>query len=348
MTFHRANGDGLKKPIGQSSKETIYHTDNRSSPELSVIIVSWNAKKYLQECLHSLSSNITRTHEIIVVDNASTDGSPEMVIHDFPRVKLVQTGRNLGFAKANNIGILQSQGNYIALINSDVNVFPGCLDHLANFLDTNPVAGMVGPRIMNGDRSQQPSCRLFPNLWNTFCGMLNLYKIFPSSRLFSSEQMSYFSYDRITEVEILSGCFILARRTAVSEFGLLDEDFWMYGEDVDWSRRCKIAGWKLFFTPDGEAIHYGGGSSANNPVRFEIAQQQARLQLWRKHYGAFSLFIFIILLFCHRLIRVISTWVYMLIWRNATDDVKKIFDVHYSCLSAIPSNLRFLRTRTIK
>lgn len=256
-----------------------------AAPAISVIIVSWNARKFLEECLDSLSRGVTRTCEVIVVDNASSDGSPEMVAANFPWVNLIQTGQNLGFSKGNNIGISRGRGKYIALVNSDVNVLPACLDRLAGFLDEHPDAGMVGPRIMYGDRRQQSSCRRFPSLWNNACEVFYLNKIFPHSELFAGEHMFYFSYDRTLEVEVLVGCFILARRDAVNQFGLLDEDFFFYGEDLDWCRRCRESGWKIMFYPGAEAIHYCGGSSANDPLRFQIAQQNARLQLWAKHHS---------------------------------------------------------------
>jgi GT2 family glycosyltransferase len=254
-------------------------------PEISVIIVSWNARNYLEECLTSLHYGVSCTCEVIVVDNASTDGSPEMVRMKFPRVMLIQTGQNLGFSKANNMGIRHSRGRYLALVNSDVNVLPGCLDKLAAFLAGNPRVGMVGPRIMYGDGRQQSSCRRFPSLWNNVCEVFYLNKLFPRSVFFAGEHMFHFSYDYTREVQVLVGCFILARREAVNQFGLLDEDFWMYGEDIDWCQRCGRSGWKVMFYPDAEAIHYCGGSSAADPIRFEVAQQRARLQLWGKHHS---------------------------------------------------------------
>ena len=227
-----------------------------TEPEISVIIVSWNARSFLEECLDSLSRGITRTHEVIVVDNASTDGSPEMVTERFPWVILIQTGENLGFSKGNNIGINRSRGKYLALVNSDVNVLPDCLDQLAAFLDEQRDVGMVGPRVLYGDRRLQSSCRRFPNLWNNSCEVLKLNKLFPKSEFFAGEHMFYFSYNQTREVEVLVGCFILARHHAVKQFGLLDEGFWMYGEDLDWSRRCWQSEWKVMFYPGAEAIHY--------------------------------------------------------------------------------------------
>lgn len=273
-----------------SDKELI--TDGPLAPlphgkyavEISVVIVSWNARSFLEECLESLEQPSKCSLEVIVVDNASSDGSPEMVAARFPSVVLIQTGANLGFSKGNNVGIRRSRGKYLALINSDARVLPGCLDRLAEFLDEHEDVGMVGPRVMYGDMTLQSSCRRFPGVWNNFCEVFRLNKIFPSSEYFAGEHMFYFGYNRTREVEVLVGCFILARRSAVEQFGLLDEDFWMYGEDLDWSRRCRNAGWKVIFYPDAEAVHHCGGSSANDPDRFLQAQQKARVLLWKKHH----------------------------------------------------------------
>ena len=253
-------------------------------PRISAVIVSWNARAYLQECLSSIATNVAEPIEVIVVDNASSDGSPEMVQENFPWVTLVQTGANLGFSKANNIGIARCKGKYIGLINSDVHVLPGCLEHLADFLEINPDVGMVGPRVLWGDRTLQSSCRRFPTIWNNVCEVLGLHRLFPKSSFLAGEHMFFFSYDRPAEVEVLVGCFILARQKAVTEFGGLDERFFMYGEDIDWSQRCRAAGWKVMFSPGAEAVHYAGGSSANNRTRFTVEQLKARLQLWKKHY----------------------------------------------------------------
>ncbi len=138
--------------------------------DISVVIVGWNARHYLELCLESLeAAPPRRSMETLVVDNASTDGSAEMIETRFPWVKLIKSGENLGFAKGNNLAIRQCQGRYIALVNPDVIVFPGCLDALADFLDQNPKVGNVGPRVFEPDMSMQSTCRRFPTLWNNFC-----------------------------------------------------------------------------------------------------------------------------------------------------------------------------------
>jgi GT2 family glycosyltransferase len=254
--------------------------------DLSVIIVSWNGKRYLEECLESLSvAPPLRSTEIIVVDNASTDGSAEMVAARFPHIKLIRSEENLGFAKANNLAILQSQGRYVSLVNSDVKVLPGCLDELADFLDRNLTVGNVGPRVLNPDMSMQSTCRRFPTLLNNFCMATGLATVFKKSKFFAGEHMFYFPHNRTLPVDVLVGCFWMLRRETLEAVGLLDEDFFMYGEDLDWCRRCWKAGWKIVFFPGAKAIHYRGGSSSKQPLRFAVAQQKSVLHYWRKYHS---------------------------------------------------------------
>jgi len=262
------------------------NTDLREAPTVTVIIVSWNARQYLTQCLESLFQDACRHKmEVIVVDNASSDGSPEYVEANFPTVRLIRKESNLGFAKANNLGIGQSTGKYLCLVNSDVKLLPGCITKLVDFCEQHPEVGMVGPRIIGGDGKLQRSCRGFPTLWNMFCRALALDTAWPRSRLFSGYQMTYWAQDSCRAVDILSGCFWLVRREVLTNVGLLDETFFMYGEDMDWCKRFWQGGWRLMFVPGAEVIHYGGASSANAPVRFYIEKQRADLQYWRKHHS---------------------------------------------------------------
>ncbi len=272
--------------------------------DISIVIVSWNAKAYLKVCLESIAiAPPCRSTEVIVVDNASTDGSADMVEATFPHVKLIRSDENLGFAKANNMAIQQCRGRCISLVNSDVKILPGCLDALASYLDHNPRVGNVGPRILNADMSLQSSCRRFPSLWNNLCSALGLAAAFKNSRLFSGEHMLFFPHDRALSVDVLVGCFWMIRRETLQAVGPLDEEFFMYSEDVDWCRRCWAAGWQVAFFPGGQAIHYRGRSSAKDPVRFEIAQQRSLLQYWHKHHGLLGLLEIRGVLVCHHALR---------------------------------------------
>jgi len=258
--------------------------------DISVVIVGWNARRYLELCLESLQANPPRrSMEVLVVDNASSDGSGEMIEGRFPWVKLIRSPENLGFAKGNNVAIRQCKGRYIALVNPDVIVLPSCLDALAGFLDQNPKVGNVGPRVLNPDMSLQSSCRRFPTLWNNFCSATGLATAFSNSRIFAGEHMFYFSHDRTMPVDVLVGCFSMIRREAFDAVGLLDEGLFMYGDDVDWCRRCWKAGWQVVFFPGAQAIHDRGKITAPYPVRFAVAQQRSVLYYWFKHHGIFGL-----------------------------------------------------------
>ncbi len=255
------------------------------SVELSVVIVSWNARHYLELCLESLAkAPPRRSMEVLVVDNASADDTIEVVEARFPWVKLIKSKENLGFSKGNNVAIRQCQGRYIALVNPDVIVFPGCLDALADFLDQNPGVGNVGPRVFNPDMTQQSTCRRFPTLWNNLCSATRLESIFKGNRFFAGEHMFYFAHDRTLAVDVIVGCFSMIRRETFDEVGLLDEDLFMYGDDVDWCRRAWNAGWQVIFYPEAYAIHDRGKTTAPFPAHFAVAQQRSVLHYWTKHH----------------------------------------------------------------
>ncbi len=275
-----------------------------ASVDISVVIVGWNAKRYVDLCLESLSkAPPRRSMEVFVVDNASTDDSVEMIEAKYPWVKLIKSSENLGFAKGNNVAIRQCQGRYIALVNPDVIVFPGCLDALADFLDENPRVGNVGPRVFDPDMSMQSTCRRFPTLWNNFCSATRLESLFKGNRFFAGEHMFYFPHDRTLAVDVIVGCFSMIRRKTFDEVGLLDEDLFMYGDDVDWCRRARNAGWEVMFYPGGQAIHDRGKTTAPYPVRFAVAQQRSVLHYWKKHHSFFGVLGIKSIMIVHHLMR---------------------------------------------
>lgn len=275
-----------------------------TTADISVVIVGWNAKHYLELCLESLAkAPPRRSLEVFVVDNASTDGSVEMIEAKFPWVKLIKSTENLGFAKGNNVAIRQCQGRYIALVNPDVIVFPGCLDSLADFLDQHPKVGNVGPRVFNPDMSQQSTCRRFPTLWNNFTSATALATTFTKSRILAGEHMWFFPHDRILAVDVLVGCFSMIRRKTFDDVGLLDENLFMYGDDVDWCRRARDAGWQVVFCPEAQAIHDRGKITAPYPVRFAIAQQRSVLYYWTKHHGFWGVLGIRSIMLFHHLVR---------------------------------------------
>lgn len=303
--------------------------------DISVVIVAWNAKPYLRLCLQSLADAPPhRTMEIIVVDNASIDGTSEMVNAQYPHVQLIRTEENLGFAKGNNLAIRQCRGRYIALVNPDVIVFPGCLDALADFLDQNPKVGNVGPRVFNPDMTMQSTCRKFPTLWNNFCSATSLEKVFKNSKFFAGEHMFYFPHDRTLPVDVLVGCFSMIRCETFNDVGLLDENLFMYGDDMDWCRRAWKAGWQVVFFPGARAIHDRGKITAPYPVRFAVAQQRSILYYWRKHHGFWGMMGICSVMFVRHLVRYgFAVVVSLARLERAGEDVRK--HVSGACLRAM-------------
>jgi GT2 family glycosyltransferase len=274
--------------------------------DISIVIVSWNARDYLRGCLHSIAN--CRAHsklQVIVVDNDSRDGSPEMVEREFPSVRLIRTGRNIGFAAGNNVGIRASRGRYVFLVNSDVVILSGCLDKLRCFLDDHPKVGLTGPRVLNADRSLQLSCRRLPTPWNSFCRMLALDSAFPNSKFFQGWRVGPREHDTTKPVEVLSGCFWAARRTAIDAVGLLDEGYFMYAEDIDWCKRFKEGGWQVYYTNESEAVHFGGASSGNQPERFFIEMHRADLRYWRKHHGRIGAAYYALIILGQQILRIV-------------------------------------------
>ncbi len=258
--------------------------------DISAIIVSWNCQGYLRECLQAIYTNTQRLRfDVWVLDNDSSDGSPEMVEREFPQVQLVRTGANLGFAKANNLGIRRSQGTYLALVNSDAITGPGCLDVLLAFMEQHPHAGLCGPRILNRDQTLQHSAMFAPTPWRLFCRALALDTLFPRVEWLGSDLMRGWAHDQERSVDALVGCFWFVRRNALDQVGLLDEDYWFYAEDIDWCQRFRRHGWDVLFTPAASAVHYGGGSTANAPVRYYVQLKRSELLYWRKHHGSVGL-----------------------------------------------------------
>jgi GT2 family glycosyltransferase len=313
----------------------------KSSPapiNISVVIVGWNAKHYLELCLESLvAAPPRRSMEVLVVDNASTDGTAEMIEAKFPWVTLIKSPENLGFSKGNNLAIGQCHGRYIALVNPDVIVLPGCLDALADFLDQHPKVGNVGPRVLNPDMTLQSSCRRFPTLWNNFCSATALATKFKNSRIFAGEHMFFFPHDRTMSVDVIVGCFSMIRRETFDAVGLLDENLFMYGDDVDWCRRCWKAGWEVVFFPGAQAIHDRGKITAPYPVRFALAQQRSVLYYWYKHHGFWGVLGIRSIMLFHHVLRysIASVLNFTRRGRHANGNVKK--QVSGACLRELVS-----------
>jgi hypothetical protein len=286
-------------------------------PELSVIVVSWNGKNYVQECLASLcKQSLSVSAEIIVVDNASSDDTPEMVRRQFSDIILIRNADNLGFAKANNAGIRAAKGKYVCLINSDVNVPPGCLQLIYDFMEQHPKVGVAGPRMLTPDGLVARSYMRFPTLWNCLCNALFLDSAFKGSRRFGGVLMTDFDGEKTSQVDVLNGWFLVVRQQALDLVGLLDESFFMYGEDIDWSYRFHKAGWERVYFAGAHALHYGGASSKIASTRFYIQMHKANLQYWKKYHNKVGVLGYRLTTLVHHVLRAVAYSLVYLIKRD--------------------------------
>lgn len=235
---------------------------------LSIIIVNYNVRDLLENTLHSIEAASKKIRvEVFVVENASDDGSAEMVAKNFPSVHLIRNEINLGFAKANNQAFKQARGKYFLVLNPDTLLQEDTLQVMLQFLEDNPDVGMSGCKIINADGTIEPnSRRSFPSPWVTFCKLSGLSTLLPKSKLFGKYNLTYLSDDEIYEVDALSGCFMMVRKEVYDKISGFDEDYFMYGEDLDLCYRTQKAGWKIYYVSSTKIIHYGGESTKRSSI----------------------------------------------------------------------------------
>ena len=240
--------------------------------DIAVIVVNWNAREDLRRCLHSLGAEPKPTVDycVWVVDNASADGSAAMVEAEFPDAQLIVNTENLGFSKANNQAIAQTNSRYVFLLNSDAAIYPGALEELVAYADAHPKAGVVGPKVLNPDGSLQFSCRRFPSLGAGFFRNTYLGRLFPNNKFARDYLMSDFDHAHDLPVDWVSGCAMLLRRELLTQIGALDERFYMYCEDVDICQRAWEAGYEAVYAPSAVVTHAIGRSSDKNADKMII------------------------------------------------------------------------------
>lgn len=266
--------------------------------KLSVVIVSYNVRHFLEQALLSVRKAAARLPtEVWVVDNHSADDSVAMVRRKFPEVHLIANPDNPGFAKANNQAIRQCRGAYILLLNPDTVVEEDTFEKCARFMDAHPEAGALGVRMIDGSGKFLPeSKRGFPSPWAAFCKTFGLARIFPRSRWFNHYHLGYLNEHQTCEVEVLAGAFMWLRRSVLEEVGLLDEAFFMYGEDIDLSYRILQAGYKNYYYPDTTIIHYKGESTKKGSLNYVRVFYQAMIIFARKHFRGRQAALFVIML----------------------------------------------------
>ncbi len=253
---------------------------------LSVIIVNYNVRPFLENALVALRKSTEGIDcEVIVVDNASDDGSVDMVNEKFPGVHLIVNKANLGFAAANNVALRRVQGDLVLLLNPDTLVQEDTMQVMIDFMDKNPEAGLAGCKILNPDGTLQLACRRsFPTPWVALSKIIGLSVLFPGSEVFGKYNLTYLDPELTHEVDAVSGSFMIFRKKVIDQVGFLDEQFFMYGEDLDWCYRIKEAGWKIFYVPATKIIHYKGQSARRSDIDEVKVFYEAMKVFARKHF----------------------------------------------------------------
>ncbi len=248
--------------------------------DLSVIIVNWNVKDLLRQCLLSVQAA-----EIIVVDSASNDGSPDMVRTEFPQVRLIASPENLGYARGNNVGAAAAQGRYLFLLNPDTVVQPEALARLTAYMEARPRVGAVGPQLLWPDGSLQSSRRRFPTPGSLFWESTLLEQWFPGNRYARRYHLADTPAQQSQRVDWVVGAAILIRREAWQQVGPIDETFFMYFEETDWCHRTALAGWEVHYLPTAQVTHYEGKSSEQVAAARTLRFQRSKLRYTRKYFG---------------------------------------------------------------
>ncbi len=275
------------------STETVVRRNSvttvSSAPRVSVIILNYNTCDDLRTCLRSVQRSAgipPDAMEVFVVDNASNDGSADMVGSDFSWIRLIESERNGGYAYGNNLAMRECRGDYVLLLNPDALLPPRAIAELCDYLDKHPEAAVVGPRVLRPDGSLDLACRRsFPTLEVSSYRMLGLSKLFPRSKRFGRYNLTFLDPNDPAEVDAVVGACMLVRRSAIEQAGLLDEQFFMYGEDLDWAFRMKQAGWSILYNPDVTVLHRKGESSRRRSEAATIAFYEAMEIFYRKHYA---------------------------------------------------------------
>jgi GT2 family glycosyltransferase len=267
--------------------------EDNPAPDISVVIVSFNTAALTRQCLEKVQACAADLRcEVIVVDNASHDGSADMVAAEFPRVRLIRLEKNRGFAGGNNPGIRAAKGRYILLLNSDAFIVPGVFENTVAYMDANPDIGVLGCRLTNPDGTLQPSARMLPGALNKVLHITGLASRFPTSRFFGRVDFSWWDHGSPRSVGWVVGAFFMIRRPVVEQIGGLDERYFLYFEEIDFCRTARRAGWDVVFYSGASVVHLGGQSSTGSTERRSASGSQltairitSELRYYRKWSG---------------------------------------------------------------
>lgn len=281
------------------------------SVDVSICIVNWNTKDLLANCIDSIHEKTTGiSYEIIVVDNMSYDGSAEMVRQCYPQCRIFASKENLGFAGGNNVAVKEAQGKYVLYLNPDTVLATNAIYGMFQYADTHPEVGAVGCKLLNQDGSVQFTCaRTYPTLWNQFCELMMLNRVFPRSKMFSTIEMNYWDHKDSRQIDCLSGACILARKSIIDKLGGFDENLFMYAEDVDLCFRINLEGKKIYYLADEKIYHLEGQSSKQQSNKYysAIIQRESNHYYTRKHFGAVSALFYRAIIFIGSSVRLLVT-----------------------------------------
>jgi len=281
-------------------------TSDLGKIDLSIVIVNWNVRDLLRQCLHSIlneadpvpdhpgvwslrSEEVAACRfEIIVVDSASSDDSVDMLRQEYPNVRLYASESNLGYAGGNNLGIRESQGQHVLLLNPDTKVVGDALSTMTTYLEAHPGVGALGPQLRYADGNIQPSRRRFPSLGTALIESTFLQKWFPNHLVLHRYYVLDLPDDAISQVDWVNGSCILVRREVIEQVGLLDDAYFMYSEELDWQKRMRAAGWQIVYLPTAQVIHYEGKSSEQVRALTHIRFSRSKVRYFHKHNGSFA------------------------------------------------------------
>lgn len=277
---------------------------------LSIIIVNYNTERLLKSCLESVYAGANGTPmDVWVVDNNSRDKSVPMVKSLFPMVQVIQNRANVGFSRANNIVISQSRSDYILLLNPDTLVIGDAIERVLRFMEKHPEVGIAGCKVLNRDGTLQLACRRsIPTPKVAFCRLIGLSRLFPQSPTMAQYNMTYEDPDRTHEVDAVSGAFLMIRKKAVADIGLLDERFFLYGEELDWCLRAKRAGWAVAYYPAAQIVHYKGESTKYNSRKAAVEFYRAMYLFHKKHFAKDHSSVTNLLIYSGILLKALSSW----------------------------------------
>jgi GT2 family glycosyltransferase len=269
-------------------REPPSSSSSGSKTDVSIVIVSWNTRDILRGCLNSVFEQTKNaSFEVILIDNNSHDGSSDMVRREFPQVTLIANAQNRGFAAACNQGMLAASGRYILLLNPDTVVLDDAISRCINYADLHSDVGVVGCQVLEDENRITPTGFSFPSPLNIFLALSGLSRLFPRSRLFGRPELSWWDRHSERDIDVVTGMFMLVRREAIAQVGLMDEAYFVYSEEADWCYRFSQAGWRRVFTPSARIVHLDGGAKSTSQAskKMFVQLQKSTMIYHRKNLG---------------------------------------------------------------